>query len=83
MSVAVEENDIPPSMPLMEPIPFFYDIFKSAPDKQKKLQQLERALELFIQALSTHEADASLKEDKIKQARRLVIMRKLSTVILH
>ncbi|KAF9475434.1 hypothetical protein BDN70DRAFT_996406 [Pholiota conissans] len=62
-----------PNLPLMEPIQPtpFWAIFKQAKDKQQKLRQLERALNLFIDAINKHELDADLKFAKVNEATKL------------
>jgi hypothetical protein len=60
------------SLPLMDRSTSFYGIFKSAPDKQERLKQLERALLLFVKVLKTHEENEHLKASKIQEANKSV-----------
>jgi hypothetical protein len=84
MSTGVEANVLPQrSLPLMERNTSFYAAFKAAPNKQEQLQQLARALFLFIKVLQTHEADEELKNSKIHEAEESVNSRSSWTMLSY
>jgi hypothetical protein len=71
MSSEAKPKLTPGAVPLMEPIRF-YSAFRTASSKREKLEQLERALSLFIEVLQKHEINKDLKEGKIQEANKSV-----------
>ncbi|KAF8193352.1 hypothetical protein BJ912DRAFT_960809 [Pholiota molesta] len=58
----IESNRMRSGFPLMESTTTpFYSLFMSANGKEKRCEELERALSLFIQVLVNHEIDADLR----------------------